>query len=58
MIPKATPTMTNRLFISRSITTQLKSDGKRLGEELEEGFKWKLQVYDMTDPTILVALLA
>ena len=58
MIPKVTPTMTNRLFISRSVTTQLKSDGKRLGEELEEGFKEKLQVYGMTAPTILVTLLA
>ena len=42
MIPKVTPTMTNRLFISKSVTSQLKSDYRRLGTKLEECFKGKI----------------
>jgi len=42
IIPKATPTITNRLFISKLSTSQLKVDSKRLGKELEEGFKGKI----------------
>ena len=42
IIPKTIPTITNRLFISKSVTIQLKSDCKRLGKELEERFKGKI----------------
>lgn len=41
--PKATPTMINRLFTSKLPTSQIKRDGKRLGKELEEGFKGKIR---------------
>jgi hypothetical protein len=35
IIPKTTPTMMNRLFISKIETSQLKRDAIELGKELE-----------------------
>ena len=42
MIPKATPTMMNRLFILKLSSSQLKTNSKKLGKELEERFKGKI----------------